>query len=100
MEAFRRQLTASGRYESRDRLASLDMPVHVIGSEHDTLVPVWKSKEIAELIPGAKLSVVEGAPHALNMERAQEFNELVLGWLASASPSAEPAPGSAQPTPS
>jgi hypothetical protein len=23
------------------------------------------------------------APHALNMERAEEFNELVLGWLRS-----------------
>jgi pimeloyl-ACP methyl ester carboxylesterase len=53
----------------------------VIGAEHDTLVPVWKSQEIAELIPGADYSVMPRAPHALNMERAEEFNELVLGWL-------------------
>jgi pimeloyl-ACP methyl ester carboxylesterase len=83
-EAFQRQLDASGRHETRDRLGTISAPTHVIGSEHDTLVPVWKSKEIAELIPGADYSVVPGAPHAVNMERAEEFNELVLGWLRSA----------------
>jgi 3-oxoadipate enol-lactonase len=62
------------------------VPTHVIGAEHDTLVPVWKSQEIAELIPGAAYSVMPRAPHALNMERAQEFNELALGWLRSAGP--------------
>ena len=83
-EAFQRQVEASGRHEARDRLATLSVPTHVIGAEHDTLVPVWKSKEIAELIPGADYSVIPGAPHALNMERAEEFNEMVLSWLRSA----------------
>ena len=27
-------------------------------------MPVWKSRELAELIPGAKLTIIEGAPHA------------------------------------
>ncbi len=84
VEAFQRQVEASGRHETRDRLATISVPTHVIGGEHDTLVPVWKSKEIAELIPGADYTVLPGAPHALNMERAEEFNELVLGWLRSA----------------
>jgi 3-oxoadipate enol-lactonase len=83
-DAFQRQVEASGRHETRDRLPTISVPTHVIGAEHDTLVPVWKSKEIAELIPGADYSVMPGAPHAMNMERAQEFNELVLGWLRSA----------------
>ena len=83
-EAFRRQIDASGRHETRDRLPTVRVPTHVIGAEHDTLVPVWKSEEIAELIPGADYSVMPGAPHALNMERAEEFNEMVLGWLRSA----------------
>ena len=39
------------------------MPVHVIGAEHDILVPIWKSEEIAALIAGSKLTVIEGAPH-------------------------------------
>ena len=98
-EAFQRQVDASGRHEARDRLVTISIPTHVIGAEHDTLVPVWKSKEIAELIPGADYSVVPGAPHALNMERAQEFNELVLSWLRANGGSSDPqARDSAQPT--
>ena len=90
VEAFQRQVQAGGRHEARDRLGQISVPTHVIGAEHDTLVPVWKSKEIAELIPGATYSVMPGAPHALNMERAQEFNEMVLGWLRANAGSSDP----------
>ena len=58
------------------------MPTHVIGGEQDILVPVWKSKELAELIPGAKLTVIEGSAHGANLERAEEFNKLVLDFAA------------------
>jgi pimeloyl-ACP methyl ester carboxylesterase len=100
-EAFQRQVAAGGRHETRDRLEQISVPTHVIGAERDTLVPVWKSKEIAELIPGADYSEMPGAPHALNMERPDEFNEMVLGWLrANAGSSGPRERGSAQPTPS
>ena len=81
-EAFARQLAAASSHDARDRLGSLSMPVHVIGAEHDILVPVWKSHEVAELIPGARLTVVERAAHGVNTERAQEFNTLVLDFIA------------------
>jgi 3-oxoadipate enol-lactonase len=81
-EAFRRQLQASSRHDSRSRLGNLAMPVHVIGAEHDILIPVWKCAEVAKLIPEAKFTVVEGAAHGMQLERAQEFNELVLSFIA------------------
>jgi pimeloyl-ACP methyl ester carboxylesterase len=81
-EAFARQIHASARHDTRDRLGSLELPVHVIGGEHDILVPVWKSRELGELIPGAQVTILPGAPHGLTSERAQEFNELVLGFIA------------------
>jgi pimeloyl-ACP methyl ester carboxylesterase len=89
-EAFGRQLAACGRHDARDRLASLTMPVHVIGGERDILVPVWKSRAIAELIPGATLTVLPEAPHGLSLERAEEFNAAVLGFIreAAATPAA------------
>ena len=46
-------------------------------------MPVWKSKELAELIPGAKLTVLEGSAHGLNLERAEELQQLVLDFAAS-----------------
>lgn len=85
-DAFIRQLEAGSRHEARDRLGSLEMPVHVIGGEHDGMVPVWKSKEIAELIPGSQLTVIPGAPHAMNIENADEMNRAVLEFISTATP--------------
>ena len=62
--------------------ASLSMPVHVIGGEHDILVPVWKSEELAELIPGAQADGDRARTARDAVERAQEFNELVLDFIA------------------
>jgi pimeloyl-ACP methyl ester carboxylesterase len=87
-DAFARQLGASSRHDARDRLGGLTMPVHVIAGERDILVPVWKSRELAALIPGAKLTVVEGAPHGMSLERAEEFNRLVLDFIAAQEPAA------------
>jgi 3-oxoadipate enol-lactonase len=87
-EAFARQLAASSHHDARDRLGSLSMPVHVIGAEWDILVPVWKSQEVAGLIPGAELTVLERAPHGLQIERAEEFNRAVLDFIAERSPAA------------
>jgi pimeloyl-ACP methyl ester carboxylesterase len=86
-DAFARQLEASSHHDARDRLGSLTMPVHVIGAEWDILVPVWKSQELIELLPeGATLTVVPRAPHGVQLERAEEFNNAVLDFIAERSP--------------
>jgi 3-oxoadipate enol-lactonase len=82
VEAFVRQLTATSAHDARGELGALAVPTHVIGAEHDILVPVWKSKELAELIPGAELTVIPAAPHCANLERAPEFNRAVLDFIA------------------
>ena len=89
-DAFARQLGACSRHDARDGLATLTMPTHVIGGEHDILIPVWKSRELAALIPGSKLTILPGAPHGLSIERAEEFNAAVLGFIreAAATPAA------------
>jgi len=85
-DAFIRQLEACGRHDARERLGSLSVPTHVIGGEIDILVPVWKSSELAELIPGAQLTVIPGSPHGANVERAEEFNRAVLDFIAERAP--------------
>jgi 3-oxoadipate enol-lactonase len=85
-EAFVRQLEASSRHDARERLRSVSVPTHVIGAEHDILVPVWKSEELAALIPGARLTVLPGAPHGVNVEAAEAFNRAVLDFIAERAP--------------
>ena len=98
-EGFCRQVQAVGRHEARDRLVNLRVPVHVVGAEHDLMIPVWKSEELSRLIRDAELTVIPEAPHAANMECAEEFNDVVLGWLrrhaseATASSASRPASG-------
>jgi pimeloyl-ACP methyl ester carboxylesterase len=80
-EGFFRQAKAANGHDARERLGGLSVPTHVIAAERDVLVPAFMTREIAELIPAAKLSVLDRAPHGSNMERAEDFNELVLGFL-------------------
>ena len=81
VEAFARQAQALGGHEARDRLGDLDMPTHVIGAERDLMIPVWKARELAELIPGARFTVLERGTHAANLEQAEKFTRVVLAFL-------------------
>ena len=80
-EALIRQIRATARHDVRDRLGELRMPVHVVAGDRDLLIPPWKSQEVAEHVDGASLTILKGIGHGMNLERADEFNEAVLGWL-------------------
>jgi 3-oxoadipate enol-lactonase len=82
-EAFARQAGAGARHDVRDRLHELSMPVHVIGAERDLMIPVWKSRELASLIPGSKLTIIERQGHGVIWEDAVSFNTAVTEFLAS-----------------
>ena len=96
LEAFARQVQAVGNHEARERLGELEMPTHVIGAERDLMIPVWKARELAELIPGARFTMLERGTHAVNMEQAEEFNRVVLAFLDERAVSGEP-PSDARP---
>jgi len=81
-EAFARQAAAGAHHDVRARLHELTMPVHVIGAERDLMIPVWKSRELAEHIPGAKLSIIAAQGHGVMWEAAEEFNSLVTEFVA------------------
>jgi 3-oxoadipate enol-lactonase len=81
-EAFARQAAAGAHHDLRDRLGELTMPVHVIGAERDLMIPVWKARELAGLIPGSKLTVLDGQGHGVQWEAADRFNAVVTEFLA------------------
>lgn len=80
-EAWVRQLEASGRHDALGRVGSLAMPVHVIGARRDVMVPPFRSEDLAEAIPGARLTLID-AGHLVNVEAAEEFNAAVLDFIA------------------
>ena len=77
-------IAAFGRTDFREDLTKVDVPTLVIHGDSDGIVPFEVSgKRTAEAIDGAKLVVVEGAPHGFNLTHAERFNEELLGFLAS-----------------
>ena len=84
-EGFVRQLETGSRHELRARLSEIELPTHVIGGDRDLMVPFWKSEELAELIPDAKLTTLRSG-HAVNVEAAEAFNAAVLDFIAERSP--------------
>src|SRR4051794_39171420 len=81
-EAFARQAAAGAHHDVRERLGELKMRVHVIGAERDLMIPIWKSRELASLIPGSKLTVIEEQGHGVMWEAADKFNAAVTEFLA------------------
>ena len=66
------------------RVGAVTVPTLVIHGDSDAVVPFEVSgKRCAELIPGARLHVVEGGPHGINASHAEEFNRVLLEFLAS-----------------
>ena len=61
-------------HDERATLRALDLPVLVLVGTHDLLTPEQQGREIADLVPGAKLVVFEGAGHMLMLERREQFN--------------------------
>jgi len=68
-------------FKSRDRLNGVNVPCLVIAGEFDRLFPPAVCGEIATLIAGARLSVIEGAGHLSSLDSPKQFNELLLQFL-------------------
>jgi len=63
--------------------ATITVPTLVIHGDEDNNVPFPASgRRAAELIAGARLHVVKGGPHGMNVSHAEEFNAALLDFLA------------------
>jgi len=62
-------------------LGTIRAPTLVVVGEDDPITPVAQSEQIAHGIPSARLAIVPGAGHLVNIEKPVEFNELVLSFL-------------------
>ena len=65
-----------------ERLESISAPTLCIVGEFDIPRYHAASDLLSQRIPGAKKFVIKGAGHMCNMENPEQFNELVLGFLA------------------
>jgi 3-oxoadipate enol-lactonase len=67
----------------RDQVASITTPTLVVGGSIDPATPPELSEWLAATIPGAELTIIDGAAHLSNLDHAAEFTKRLVRFLAS-----------------
>ncbi|THH35763.1 alpha/beta fold hydrolase [Aliishimia ponticola] len=82
-EIFVRQSRAlQRRKDQQATLAKCKVPTLILCGRHDQLCPVKRHTFMAELIPGAKLVVLENSGHLPPLEQPAETTAALRNWLA------------------
>lgn len=68
-------------FDARPDLPSIDVPALVVVGRHDWVTPVGQSKEMAELLPHARLVVFEESGHMPHIEQQAEFIAAVSDFI-------------------
>jgi pimeloyl-ACP methyl ester carboxylesterase len=85
-------LALSRNYEANDlkgsglwpRLAKIRCPTLIVWGAEDRMFPARYAKDALAAIPGARLVVIPNCGHFPQIEAAEKFNDLLLGFLADA----------------
>jgi pimeloyl-ACP methyl ester carboxylesterase len=82
VDSFIRQQTAiMGRADSRPTLAVIACPTLVLTGDEDNTIPNSLSVEMAEGIPGAKLTILKDCGHLPQPEQPQATADALVEWL-------------------
>lgn len=73
MELYENPLTAN--------LDKINVPTAIIAGELDTLKPLKYSRIIQQRIKNSELHIVQGSGHAVVVEKVEELNSVILGFL-------------------
>lgn len=77
---FHAQLDASMSHSTGERLRQITVPTLVVAGGDDVMIRVSAGREVASLIPGAELVVMEGEAHQPFQEVPEEFNAIVTAF--------------------
>jgi pimeloyl-ACP methyl ester carboxylesterase len=81
-EAYCRQQEAIiGRADWRPHLAKIAVPTLVLVGDEDRLTPPDRAKEMADVIPGASLTVIRDAGHLSTLEQPTAVHQALTHWL-------------------
>src|SRR4051812_9790810 len=86
------QALAGSRFDDSAEVGRIGAPTLVIHGSEDRYAPPSNARALAEAIPDARLRILEGAGHLVFVERAEEVNREVLGFLGEDEPRVAPDP--------
>jgi pimeloyl-ACP methyl ester carboxylesterase len=69
------------RDDHTDMLPKITVPSLILVGAEDAITPVADSEKMHQAIAGSRLVVLENAGHVSNIERTEQFNEALLGFM-------------------
>jgi 3-oxoadipate enol-lactonase len=75
-------MSAIQNFNYEDRLPTIKTPTLVICGDEDQGTPPDRNQFIASKIPGGRYEGIAAARHLPNVERPDQFNRIMLSWLA------------------
>ena len=79
---YRRALEALITFDRRANLPNIAIPTLVVAGEHDRNAPSTTMKKMADAIPRSTFIEMRGIGHMQNLEAPDEFDGLLLNFLA------------------
>ncbi|NOZ27787.1 MAG: alpha/beta fold hydrolase [Chloroflexi bacterium] len=76
------QMWASEPNFTPEQLGSITVPMLILDGDNDEAIYTEHTKEMAALIPTAELVLIPGTGHFAMWEKPEEFNKIVLDFLA------------------
>jgi 3-oxoadipate enol-lactonase len=68
--------------DQRERAGAIDVSTLVLVGDQDLVTPPDLSNALVDLIPDARMQVIQGAGHLGNLEKPAEFNRMVEEFIA------------------
>jgi aminoacrylate hydrolase len=84
-----KRIAAVRNWHPGPTLAGVDIPVLVLASADDALVPAHASRTLSDLLPRGRRMLMQSGGHACNVTEREEFNARVLPWLLGKDPDQE-----------
>ncbi|MFI5000890.1 MAG: alpha/beta fold hydrolase [Reyranellales bacterium] len=75
-------MSAIQHFDYLERLSTIKAPSLVICGDEDPGTPPERNKLIASKIPGGRYEGIAKAQHMPNVERPEQFNRVMMSWLA------------------
>jgi 3-oxoadipate enol-lactonase len=80
-ESYIKTIEASAMAGVHGKPADIRVPTHVIVGGEDRLTTPAMCRELADLIPGARFTLIPDAGHLVNIEKPAEFNAAAIAFI-------------------
>ena len=80
-ESYLKTIAGTTTCQRSFELEKVAVPTHIVVGDEDRLTPPEMARQMVQRIPGACLTLIEGAGHLSNIEQPEKFNRAVLAFL-------------------